>query len=320
MTGETMIAVRGLRKAYGSHPVLDGVDISVPRGNIFALLGPNGAGKTTAVNVLSTLVRPDAGEVVIGGIDVLRDPVATRRVIALTGQYASVDGFQTGEENLVMMGRLAHLGARGARRRAAELLGRFGLEEAARRRVDAYSGGMRRRLDLAISLIASPPVLFLDEPTTGLDPRSRNDLWDVVRHLADEGTTILLTTQYLEEADRLADTVAVLDAGRIIAQGAPDVLKGRLSGDHIELRFANEEDFAAAGALSLADAVLDPEARSLRVPATEPVRTIQALLAATDRAGIPGGGPEHHQADARRRVPRIDRTRHPGQRVRRHRQ
>ena len=287
MTGGTMIAVRELRKAYGPHAVLDGVDITVPRGEIFALLGPNGAGKTTTVNVLSTLVRPDGGTVAVGGVDVLRDPASARRVIALTGQYASVDGFQTGEENLVMMGRLAHLGARGARRRASELVERFALSSVARRRVDTYSGGLRRRLDLAISLIAAPPVLFLDEPTTGLDPRSRNDLWEVVRGLADDGTTILLTTQYLEEADRLADTVAVLDAGRIIAEGSPEQLKRRLSGDHIELRFGGERELSAAATLGLADAVIDRETCSLRVPAAEPVRAIQTLLAATDRAGIP---------------------------------
>jgi ABC-2 type transport system ATP-binding protein len=224
----------GIRKAFGTKQVLDGVDLAVETGTILALLGPNGAGKTTLVRILATLTRPDAGTATVNGHDLRAEPVAVRRSISLTGQYAAVDDVLTGRENLQMMARLLHLPRAAARQRAGELLAAFGLEEAADTRVKAYSGGMRRRLDLAVSMIARPPLLFLDEPTTGLDLRSRQQLWGVVQGLAHEGVTVLLTTQYLEEADRLADTVAVLHHGRIVAEGSPAELKARVASDSLD--------------------------------------------------------------------------------------
>lgn len=278
---DPMIAVRGLRKAYGRTDVLRGVDLTVRRGEIFALLGPNGAGKTTTVNILTTLVRPDGGTATIAGADVVRDPAAVRRSIALTGQYASVDEFQTGEENLVMMADLAHLPRRIVRRRAAELLERFDLTDAGRRHVGTYSGGMRRRLDLAISLVADPQVLVLDEPTTGLDPASRSRLWEVVRGLAADGTTILLTTQYLEEADRLADTIAVLADGRIAARGTAAELKTLVAGDHVRVSFSDAASLAAARTLTVGGldaAETDEKGLALTFPSAEPVRAIRDVL------------------------------------------
>ena len=214
----------GIRKAFGAKTVLDGVDLTVPAGQIFALLGPNGAGKTTLIRILATLLRPDAGTATVAGHDLLADPVGVRRAISLTGQYAAVDDMLTGEENLRMMARLRHLGPREARDRAARLLAEFDLDDARRRLVKTYSGGMRRRLDLAASLVARPELLFLDEPTTGLDPRSREQLWVAVRELAADGVTVLLTTQYLAEAEQLADHVALLHQGRIAAEGTADEL------------------------------------------------------------------------------------------------
>jgi ABC-2 type transport system ATP-binding protein len=219
------VQARGLRKEFGGQTVLDGVDLEVETGQVFALLGPNGAGKTTLIRVLATLLRPDSGAAVIAGHDLLAEPKSVRTAISLTGQYAAVDDMLTGTENLRMMGRLRHLSRRAARDRAAELLATFDLADDADKRVKTYSGGMRRRLDLAISMITPPTLLFLDEPTTGLDPRSRSQLWDFVRDLAAGGVTVLLTTQYLEEADRLADRLAFLHHGRIIAQGTPAELK-----------------------------------------------------------------------------------------------
>jgi ABC-2 type transport system ATP-binding protein len=218
----------GLRKAFGAKTVLDGVDLAVPRGQIVALLGPNGAGKTTLIRILATLLRPDAGTATVAGHDLLADPVGVRRSISLTGQYAAVDDMLTGEENLRMMARLRHLPPRAARDRAAELLAQFDLADARRRLVKTYSGGMRRRLDLAVSLVARPELLFLDEPTTGLDPRSRDQLWSAVKDLADDGVTVLLTTQYLAEAEQLADNVAVLHEGRVVAEGTAGELKSSL--------------------------------------------------------------------------------------------
>ena len=229
------IEVRGLRKAFGRQIVLDGLDLRVDRGEVFALLGPNGAGKTTTINVLTTLTRPDGGTATVAGIDVLRDPDQVKQRISLTGQSAAVDDVLTGLENLVMLGRLSGLSRSAARTRARELLERFDLTDAATKRVGAYSGGMRRRLDLALSFVVTPEVLFLDEPTTGLDTRSRRELWDVIRSLADAGTTVFLTTQYLEEADRLADRIAVLDGGRVVATGTAAQLKARVGGDTVEL-------------------------------------------------------------------------------------
>ncbi|MEN5074558.1 ATP-binding cassette domain-containing protein [Isoptericola cucumis] len=290
---DPMIAVQGLRKSYGRTAVLRGVDLTVRRGEIFALLGPNGAGKTTTVNILTTLIHPDGGTATIAGADVVRQPAAVRRSIALTGQYASVDEFQTGEENLVMMADLAHLPKRTVRRRAHELLERFDLTGAARRRVGTYSGGMRRRLDLAISLVADPQVLMLDEPTTGLDPASRSQLWDVVRSLAADGTTILLTTQYLEEADRLADTIAVLADGQIAARGTAAELKSLVAGDHVRVSFDDAASVAAARGLGVAgieDAELDEKALALTFPSAEPVRAIRDVLDRAESRGLAVAG------------------------------
>lgn len=279
---DPMISIRGLEKSYGSTTVLRGIDLDVRQGEIFALLGPNGAGKTTTVNILTTLVKPAAGTARVAGVDVVRDPRAARARIALTGQYASVDEFQTGEENLAMMARLAHLPRAEVRARTAELLERFGLTGAARRRVATYSGGMRRRLDLAISLVSRPPVLVLDEPTTGLDPHARNELWDVVRGLAAGGTTVLLTTQYLEEADRLADTIAVLDEGHVVARGSGDELKGLVTGDHVRIAFADARSLATARALGLPTTEVDERELSLTTPAPDPVQVLRRLLALAD--------------------------------------
>jgi ABC-2 type transport system ATP-binding protein len=233
------IETRGLRKRFGSTDVLSGLDLAVPAGTVFALLGPNGAGKTTTINILTTLVRPDSGTARVAGFDVVADAEEVKRRISLTGQSAAVDEVLTATENLVMMGRLSGLDHRAARSRAAELLERFELTDASSRRVGTYSGGMRRRLDLALSLVVDVPMLFLDEPTTGLDTRSRQELWSVIRSLADAGTTVFLTTQYLEEADRLADRIAVLDGGRVAAEGTADELKARIGGDVVELRDAD---------------------------------------------------------------------------------
>ena len=244
------VCAMGIRKAYRAKPVLDGVDLAVPPGRIAALLGPNGAGKTTLIRILATLVRPDAGSATVAGHDLLTDPVGVRRAISLTGQYAAVDDMLTGEENLRMMARLRHLTPRAARDRAAELLAAFDLADARRRRVKTYSGGMRRRLDLAVSLIARPELLFLDEPTTGLDPRSREQLWSAVKGLAADGVTVLLTTQYLAEAEQLADTIAVLHQGRIVAEGTAGQLKSGLGADSLDEVFlaltAPADDSAAA--------------------------------------------------------------------------
>ena len=229
------IDVRGLGKSFGRTTVLDGLDLTVDRGEIFALLGANGAGKTTTISILTTLLRPDTGSARVAGHDVAGDPGAVRQRIALTGQSAAVDDMLTGVENLVMLGRLSGLSPRVAKRRAAELLERFALTDAATRRVGTYSGGMRRRLDLALSFVVVPEVLFLDEPTTGVDPRSRRDLWDVIRSLAGAGTTVFLTTQYLEEADQLADRVSVLDGGRVVATGTPAELKALVGTDTVVL-------------------------------------------------------------------------------------
>ncbi len=234
------IEITELRKSYGGRPVLDGVTLHVERGTLVALLGSNGAGKTTLISILATLVAPDEGTVVVEGADVERDPAGVRSRISLTGQSAAVDTILTGRQNLVMMARLAGFDRRAARERAAELLARFDLEQSADRAVRTYSGGMRRRLDLSLSLVTTPPVLFLDEPTTGLDTRSRQELWTVIRSLRDEGTTVLLTTQYLQEADELADRVAVLEGGRLVAEGTAAQLKARTGGEVVELRDARD--------------------------------------------------------------------------------
>jgi len=288
-----MIAAQGLEKSYGDHAVLRGVDLTVRRGEILALLGPNGAGKTTTVNILTTLVRPDGGTARVAGADVVHDAARVRETIALTGQYASVDEFQTGRENLVMMGELAHLPRRAVRPRAAALLERFDLTDAADRRVGTYSGGMRRRLDLAISLVADPAVLVLDEPTTGLDPASRAQLWEVVRGLAADGTTVLLTTQYLEEADRLADTIAVLHDGRVAARGTAAELKALVAGDHVRVSFDDAASLAAArglGVPGLDQAEQDAKALALTFPSPEPVRAIRDVLDRAESRGLAVAG------------------------------
>ena len=232
---ECAIEVDGLEKSFGDVRALDGIDLRAPVGTILGLLGPNGAGKTTAVRILTTLLPPDGGSARVAGLDVVRDAAALRAKIGLAGQYAAVDENLTGFENLEMVGRLYHLGAGPARERAGELLERFSLTDAAQRLVKTYSGGMRRRLDLAAALVARPPVLFLDEPTTGLDPRSRIQLWETIEARVAAGTTVLLTTQYLDEADRLADRIAVIDQGRVIAEGKPDELKSRVGGERLEV-------------------------------------------------------------------------------------
>ncbi|WP_193508834.1 ATP-binding cassette domain-containing protein [Cryobacterium sp. BB736] len=263
------IAVSGLRKTFGTHPVLNDVTFEVAPGEIFALLGPNGAGKTTLINILSTLVAPDAGTATVNGFDVGRDPLAVRRSIGLTGQSAAVDEVLTGSENLRMMGRLFGLSRSASAARADELLERFDLVQAARKRAKTYSGGMRRRLDLAISLIVAPSVLFLDEPTTGLDPRSRQELWNVIRSLKEDGRTVFLTTQYLEEADQLADTVAVLNEGHVVASGTPAALKATVGGDVVEVR---------------------DRARNLllQLPTDGSIHGLRAAIAEVDASGVDG--------------------------------
>lgn len=246
MSPSNTIVVSKLKKSYGKTVVLRGIDLAVKRGSMVALLGPNGAGKTTTVRILSTLLKFDAGTVTIDGHDVAKDPDGVRGIIGLTGQSAAVDELLTGRENLIMMGRLYQLTKASAKERAEELLRQFDLVDAADRPLKTYSGGMRRRLDLAVSLIATPPVIFLDEPTTGLDPRSRLAMWDIIRQLKNEGATILLTTQYLEEADQLADRIVVIDEGRVIAEGTAKELKAKIGNDRLELTFATKKAFEAA--------------------------------------------------------------------------
>jgi len=281
-----MIEMIGIEKSYGDVPVLTGIDLRVERGEVFAVLGPNGAGKTTTINILTTLISPDRGVATVDGRDVVADPDGVRRAISVTGQSAAVDDFLTGFENLVMIGRLARLGS-SARRRAAELLAQFDLVDAGSRRVSTYSGGMRRRLDLAISLVARPPVIFLDEPTTGLDPRSRQTLWGIVRDLAAEGTTILLTTQYLEEADQLADRIAVIAGGRIAALGTASELKQRVARERVDLTFADVEGFGTAmGIVAGEHVVVDAVQLSISVATDQPVATVRDLIDVMDRNQI----------------------------------
>ena len=279
------IAATGLRKSYGDKVVLDGVDLDVAEGTIFSLLGPNGAGKTTVVQILSTLIRADAGEVRVAGHDLAREPDAVRAAIGVTGQYSAVDRFLTGEENLLLMADLHHLRRGEGRRRAVGLLERFDLAEAADRTAATYSGGMRRRLDLAMTLVGDPRVIFLDEPTTGLDPRSRRTMWQVIRDLAAKGVTIFLTTQYLGEADELADRIALLDRGTLIAEGTSGELKRLIPGGHVRLRFAD-----AAGLRSAADALgeasRDDDELTLRVPSDGSVHSIRSLLARLDDRSV----------------------------------
>jgi ABC-2 type transport system ATP-binding protein len=290
------IRATGLRKSFGDQLVLDGIDLEVAEGTIFALLGPNGAGKTTTVHILSTLIGADGGETRVGGHDLARDPDAVRAAIGVTGQLTAVDQLLTGEENLILMADLRHLGRAEGRRRAAELLERFDLAEAARKPAGTYSGGMRRRLDLAMGLIGDPRILFLDEPTTGLDPRSRRTMWQIIRELVAAGVTIFLTTQYLEEADELADRVALLDHGRLVAEGTPDELKRRIPGGHIRLQFAYPDDLDAA-ARALGEATRDDEALTLQVPSDGDVKSLRALLDRLGDASIEVAGLSIHTPD-----------------------
>ncbi|MBF8189862.1 ATP-binding cassette domain-containing protein [Nonomuraea sp. K274] len=278
------ILARGLTKSFGGTRVLTGVDLTAPTGSLLALLGPNGSGKTTTVRILTTLLAPDGGSATVGGHDVTREGVAVRRAIGLTAQQATVDDLLTGRENLELFAGLYHLGRRQARRRAAELLERFDLATAANRRVGTYSGGMRRRLDLAASMVSAPRILFLDEPTTGLDPRSRADLWSMIRELLASGTTILLTTQYLDEADQLADRIVVIDGGRVVADDSPAALKRQVGAERLALRLSRAEDVPRAGAV-LADAHLDAGPREITLAVQGPDH-LRRTLDQLHRAGI----------------------------------
>ena len=290
------ISVAGLRKSYGDQVVLDGIDLAVPEGTIFSLLGPNGAGKTTVVQILSTLINADGGDIRVAGHDLATEPDAVRAAIGVTGQFSAVDNLLTGTENLLLMADLHHLGRGPGRRRAAELLRQFDLADAAGKLAGTYSGGMRRRLDLAMTLVGDPKLIFLDEPTTGLDPRSRQTMWQIVRDLAAGGVTILLTTQQLEEADELADRVALLDHGRIVAEGTPDELKRRIPGGHIELRFAEQRELESASRL-LAAASRNDEALTLQVPGDGSMPALRALLNQLDNAAIEVEGLSIHTPD-----------------------
>jgi ABC-2 type transport system ATP-binding protein len=279
------ISATGLRKSFGDHVVLDGIDLHVAEGTIFSLLGPNGAGKTTAVQILSTLIAADGGEVRIAGHDLAADPDAVRAAIGVTGQFSAVDGLLTGEENLILMADLRHLGRAEGRRRSAELLERFDLVGAAKKPAATYSGGMRRRLDLAMTLVGDPRVIFLDEPTTGLDPRSRHTMWKIIRDLVAGGVTILLTTQYLDEADELADRIAVLDHGSLVAEGTAAELKRRIPGGHVRLRFADASGLRSA-AHSLGEASRDEDALTLQVPSDGSLHSLKALIDRLDDESI----------------------------------
>ena len=285
-----MIDAAGLTKRYGDVVALDRLDLQVPEGTVLGLLGPNGAGKTTAVRVFTTLLEPDDGTVKVAGIDVRTNPEGVRKVIGLSGQYAAVDEYLTGYENLDMVGRLYRLGRRRSRERAYELLERFDLADAGGRPVKTYSGGMRRRLDLAAALVAQPQVLFLDEPTTGLDPRGRTAMWDVIRELVGAGATLLLTTQYLEEADRLADNIVVIDRGHIIAQGTADALKAQLGGERVELVVNTPADIPPARAvlagLAAGDVIVDDHTRRITAPVSGGAESLMTALRQLDAAGV----------------------------------
>ncbi|GAA3686383.1 daunorubicin resistance protein DrrA family ABC transporter ATP-binding protein [Nonomuraea antimicrobica] len=282
------VSAQGLRKTYGEKTALDGIDLDVREGTVYGLLGPNGAGKSTTVRILTTLLRPSGGRAQVAGFDVTTQPRQVRRHLGLVGQHAAVDELLTGRQNLEMFGRLHHLGAAAARARAAELLERFGLEHTGPAK--ELSGGMRRRLDLAAGMILAPPVLFLDEPTTGLDPRSRAEIWRSVRDLVSGGTTVLLTTQYLEEADQLADRISVIDAGRVVAEGTPDALKSKLGGDRLDVVIHDHDRLAEAAAIlgrvASGPADLDRDTRHVSAPVNERVRALTDVLAALSAAGI----------------------------------
>ncbi|WKD34176.1 ATP-binding cassette domain-containing protein [Streptomyces xanthophaeus] len=281
------IAANGLRKSYGDKVVLDGIDLAVPAGTVFSLLGPNGAGKTTAVKILSTLLGadPGTGAIHINGHDLAADPQAVRASIGVTGQFSAVDGLITGEENMLLMADLHHLSRSEGRRVAGELLERFDLVEAAKKPAASYSGGMKRRLDIAMTLVGDPRIIFLDEPTTGLDPRSRHNMWQIIRELVTGGVTVFLTTQYLEEADQLADRIAVLNDGRIAAEGTADELKRLVPGGHVRLRFTDPAAYRSA-ALALHEVTRDDEALALQIPSDGSQRDLRTILDRLEAAGI----------------------------------
>lgn len=279
------VSALGLRKSYGDKTVLDGIDLHIPAGSVFALLGPNGAGKTTTVKILSTLVTADAGQAQVAGHDLTTAPQAVRAAIGVTGQFSAVDGLITGEENMLLMADLHHLPRREGKRVAAELLERFGLTEAAKKPAATYSGGMKRRLDIAMTLVGDPRIIFLDEPTTGLDPRSRHTMWQIVRDLVSGGVTVFLTTQYLEEADELADRIAVLNDGRIAAEGTAEELKRLVPGGHIRLRFTDPAAYRRA-ASALIDATRDDESLTLQLAGDGSQRALRHLLDRLDSAGV----------------------------------
>ncbi|MEY9813601.1 ABC-2 type transport system ATP-binding protein [Streptomyces albogriseolus] len=279
------ISAVGLRKAYGDKTVLDGIDLHIPEGSVFALLGPNGAGKTTAVKILSTLIGADGGQAQVAGHDVATAPDGVRAAIGVTGQFSAVDGLITGEENMRLMADLNHLSRSRGKQVADELLKRFDLVDAAGKPVQSYSGGMKRRLDIAMTLIGGPRIIFLDEPTTGLDPRSRHNMWQIIRELVSDGVTVFLTTQYLEEADELADRIAVLNDGRIVAEGTAEDLKRMVPGGHIRLRFTDPSAYRSA-ATALREVQRDDEALALQIPSGGSQRELRSVLDRLDAAGI----------------------------------
>jgi ABC-2 type transport system ATP-binding protein len=284
-TKPAAVSAAGLRKSFGDTVVLDGIDLTVPAGTIFSLLGPNGAGKTTTIKILSTLISADGGAAAVAGHDVAAEPDQVRAAIGVTGQFSAVDNLLTGEENLLLMADLLHLDRSEGRRRAAELLGRFDLAAAARKMAATYSGGMRRKLDLAMTLVGRPPIIFLDEPTAGLDPRSRRGMWKIIRDLVAGGVTIFLTTQYLEEADELADRIAVLDHGRLVAEGSPDELKRLVPGGRIRLQFTDAGQLDRAARV-IEEGTRDDEALALQVPSDGSVAFLRAVLSRLEAESI----------------------------------
>ncbi|MFD4594211.1 ATP-binding cassette domain-containing protein [Streptomyces rubiginosohelvolus] len=292
----TAVSAVGFCKSYGDKAVLDGIDLRIPAGSVFALLGPNGAGKTTAVKILSTLITADSGELSVGGHDLATDPQSVRAAIGVTGQFSAVDGLITGEENMLLMADLHHLPKAEGRRVTAELLERFDLVDAAKKPASTYSGGMKRRLDIAMTLVGGPRIIFLDEPTTGLDPRSRHTMWGIIRELVAEGVTVFLTTQHLEEADELADRIAVLNNGKIAAEGSADELKRIVPGGHVKLRFTDPGAYRSAASV-LGEAVRDDDALALQIPSDGSQRELRSILDWLDAKSVEADGLTVHTPD-----------------------